>query len=229
MPSAAMLRIPRPSSVCYSPTPGIPSLNYADSITAKPASYPTTSWQYLRATSGEPYNQPTAPARCKLRVAIIGAGIGGLSAAIALAKDGHQVEVYENAPALAEIGAGIQIPPNSSRILHSWGLENALQMKAVRPKTLRWKRWQDGTVIGLTRYEPDFQDWFSAPYYVAHRAELHEVLHDRVKELGVSVYLGKQVTQYDMTAPRFSVEGVGDVETDLVVAADGQCQYLSSR
>ena len=156
-----------------------------------------------------------------LNIVIVGAGIGGLSAAIALANDGHKTTVLENAPKLAEIGAGIQIPPNSARILHSWGLENALKFKAVRPKHLYWRRWQNGQIIGHTRYSPDFEDWFGAPYYVAHRAHLHEILHERAVALGVEVRLGKTVKSYSLAEPSVELEDE-TVHADIIIAADGE-------
>ena len=122
---------------------------------------------------------------------------------------------------LAEIGAGIQIPPNSARILHSWGLKESLSVKAVRPESLYWKRWQDGRIIGHTRYLPDFERWFGAPYRVVHRAHLHEILHQRAKELGVEIRLGKTVKHYSIDEGRLTLADE-TIHVDLVVAADGK-------
>ncbi|KAL4862807.1 hypothetical protein BDV12DRAFT_190153 [Aspergillus spectabilis] len=156
----------------------------------------------------------------KLNIAIIGAGVGGLSTAIALKREGHTVTVYEQASALSEVGAGIQIPPNSSRILHSWGLKPSLERRSVKPTSIIWRRWQDGSVIGNARLNPRSEK-FGSPYYVTHRAHLHDALHERAQELGVLVKLRKRVERYE------AEEGVvrfadGDiVRSDLVVAADG--------
>ena len=114
------------------------------------------------------------------------------------------------------------MPPNSARILHSWGLEQALSEKAVKPEGLTWRRWQDGKVIGDTRLNPQFSEWFGAPYYVIHRAHLHDVLHQRAIELGVSVKLNSGVTNYDLDAGSFSQQDGTTVYADLIVAADGE-------
>ena len=68
-----------------------------------------------------------------LRVAIVGGGIGGLSAALALLKAGFDVQVYEQAPRFGEIGAGLQISPNASRLLHRLGLRDSMERWGVRP------------------------------------------------------------------------------------------------
>ncbi|KAL2835281.1 hypothetical protein BDW59DRAFT_156097 [Aspergillus cavernicola] len=157
----------------------------------------------------------------KLNITIIGAGVGGLSTAIALKREGHSVTVYEQALALSEVGAGIQIPPNSSRILHSWGLKAALERRSIKPTSILWRRWQDGSTIGNARLNPELEEEFGSPYYVTHRAHLHDALHERVRGLGVPVRLGKRVEGYEVDdgVVRFSDREV--VKTDLVIAADG--------
>ncbi|KAL3479834.1 hypothetical protein BJX99DRAFT_255270 [Aspergillus californicus] len=196
--------------------------------------YPCGSYNFIRRLRGEAVPESEArvqegePSKkekqvrspTKLKIAIIGAGVGGLSTAIALKREGHTVTVYEQALALSEVGAGIQIPPNSSRILHSWGLEAALERRSVKPSGILWRRWQDGSIIGNASLNPELQERFGAPYYVTHRAHLHDVLHERVQELGVPVQLGKRVEGYDADG---GVEfGDGEViQADLVVAADG--------
>ena len=68
----------------------------------------------------------------RMRILIVGAGIGGLTAALALLRDGHEVEVYEQAPQLAELGAGVQISANGARVLFALGLEDAHPQGLVR-------------------------------------------------------------------------------------------------
>ena len=166
--------------------------------------------------------------------------MGGLSAAIALKRAGFDVTVYEAASALGEvsicrclfgaasshiawqIGAGIQVPPNSSRILHSWGLEETLSKKAVKPEGCYWKRWQNGKVVGDTRFNPEFSEWYGAPYYVIHRAHLHSVLHDRAVQLGVEIQLNWRVIKYGLDEGSLTREDGTTIHADLIVAADGR-------
>ena len=79
-------------------------------------------------------------------VIIVGAGIGGLTAAAVLLDRGHRVRVYEQAPALGEIGAGIQISANASRVLHGLGLEEALMKVAVIPSAQHFRVYSTGPV-----------------------------------------------------------------------------------
>lgn len=121
-----------------------------------------------------------------------------------------------------QLGAGIQIPPNSLTILHKWGMEDAIKAKSVEPKHLWWKRWQDGKIIANTTYKPDFEENFGVPYRVIHRAHLHEALHDKAVELGVRIHLGCTVQSYDPDRPAMRLGNGEQVVADLIVAADGE-------
>ena len=79
---------------------------------------------------------------------VAGSGIGGLAAALACARAGWQVRVLEKAPALEEVGAGIQIGPNVTRVLHRWGLESALAEVAAFPERLQVRNAVTGDVLG---------------------------------------------------------------------------------
>ncbi|KAL5335593.1 hypothetical protein BJX70DRAFT_390532 [Aspergillus crustosus] len=182
--------------------------------------YRSGSYNFIRRLRNETISKSRSTP-VKLDVAIVGAGVGGLSTAIALKREGHTVTVYEQASALSEVGAGIQIPPNSSRILHSWGLKASLERRSVKPSSIMWRRWQDGSIIGNARLNPCSEEKFGSPYYVTHRAHLHDALHERAVELGVHVKLRKKVEVYkpDEGIVRFADGEV--VNSDLVIAADG--------
>lgn len=121
-----------------------------------------------------------------------------------------------------KVGAGIQIPPNSSKIMHDWGLGPRLDAAAVHPGAMILRRWQDGRVIGFTDVGPKFRSKFHAPYYVIHRANFHEVLHARAHELGVDIKLGNKVEAYDPDTPSVTLEDGQTLAADLIVAADGK-------
>src|SRR6202043_508145 len=78
------------------------------------------------------------------KIAVIGAGIGGLAAALALLRRGLDVDVYEQAPQLGEVGAGIQISSNGSRVLYALGLDQALDAVAVLPSRRQIRHWSTG-------------------------------------------------------------------------------------
>lgn len=112
-----------------------------------------------------------------LRVAIIGGGIGGLTAAHVLLREGHAVTCLEQAAELRELGAGIQLGPNAARVLHHLGLAAALDAVAVRPASLEIRRWRDGRVLKQLPCNPDVALAYGAPYYTLHRADLQALLH----------------------------------------------------
>src|ERR1700716_3087460 len=85
--------------------------------------------------------------RVPMKVAVIGGGIGGLSAALQFLKVGLDVPVYEQAPHIAEIGAGIQISPNASRLLLRLGLRAAMDAAGTRPRAVHQRRWGDGRTL----------------------------------------------------------------------------------
>src|SRR5215213_6255265 len=112
-----------------------------------------------------------------MRVAVVGAGIGGLTTALCLADAGFgDVTVYERAPALQEVGAGIQISPNASRILHGLGLAGALGAVAVRPRTGDMRRWDDWSLLSTSPLGDDVVAEYGFPYYHVHRVELQRLL-----------------------------------------------------
>lgn len=120
-----------------------------------------------------------------------------------------------------QVGAGIQIPPNSGPLLQRWGVLEHLKSKAVRPDSINFRRWANGAKIGYTDLR-DFEENFGAPYYVCHRAHFHESLHTRAIDLGVEIRLDCRVTKYHASAGRVELADGSTVEGELIVAADGR-------
>src|SRR5207245_1884458 len=100
----------------------------------------------------------------------------GLAAAVSMLRAGVNVKVFEQAPALVEVGAGIQISPNASRLLHRWGLRGALDRTGVRPVAVHQRRWDDGRTLQRAPLGEAAEAAFGAPYYPFHRADLLEAL-----------------------------------------------------
>lgn len=90
----------------------------------------------------------------QLDIIICGAGLAGLGTVIYLRRKGHHVTVVESTAELTEIGAGIQIPPNSSRILISWGLKDKFLERVVCPGRMQMRRYATGDIIGLQEINP---------------------------------------------------------------------------
>jgi salicylate hydroxylase len=166
-------------------------------------------------------HSPARAAGAPLSVAVIGGGIGGLAAALALRRAGLDAQVYEQAPALAEVGAGIQISPNASRLLRRLGLSDALDRRGVRPVAVHQRRWQDGRTLQRAPLGAAVEAAFGAPYYHFHRADLLASLAGALPA-GV-VHLGHRLASFVDHGDR--VEATFDngvrIAADALVGADG--------
>src|SRR5947209_5699383 len=111
-----------------------------------------------------------------LSIAIVGGGIGGLSAALSLLRAGVDVQVYERARTISEVGAGIAVSPNAARILHQLGLTEALESTAVKPLAWHDRRWDDGRTLLRSPVAGAMEAAFGFPLYHMHRADLVKAL-----------------------------------------------------
>ncbi|KIZ17085.1 FAD-dependent monooxygenase [Streptomyces natalensis] len=109
-------------------------------------------------------------------IAVVGGGLAGLTLALALHRAGLECRVYEQAPQLGEVGAGLQLSPSATRLLHRLGLEHALRSAAVLPEAMEFRRWADGSVISRGLLGKHCEERYGAPYYAMHRADLHRAL-----------------------------------------------------
>ena len=98
-----------------------------------------------------------------LSIAIIGGGIGGIAAALSLLRAGFDAHVYEQAGEVREVGAGIQISPNASRLLHRVGLADPLANSGVKPIARHVRRWQDGLTLQYTPLAAAMETEFGSP------------------------------------------------------------------
>jgi 2-polyprenyl-6-methoxyphenol hydroxylase-like FAD-dependent oxidoreductase len=114
-------------------------------------------------------------------VIVVGAGIGGLTCALALLRRGIEVEVYEQAPQLGEIGAGVQLSANGTRVLHALGLERGLADWAVRPHAKEIRHWKSGRTWKLFDLGVVSEERYGAPYIFIHRGDLHRLLVEAVR------------------------------------------------
>jgi len=117
------------------------------------------------------------------RIAVIGAGIGGLAAALALLRRGLNVEVYEQAPQLGEVGAGIQISSNGTRVLYALGLEEALRRVQVLPSRRQIRHWSTGETWDWFELGAVSAKRYGTPHVMLHRADLHALLAEAVGRL----------------------------------------------
>ena len=157
------------------------------------------------------------------QLAVSGGGIGGLAAALACARQGVPVQLLERAAQLSEVGAGIQVGPNVTRILQAWGLGEALAQVAAFPGRLQARDAQTGQVLGSLRLGERAQALYGAPYATIHRADLQALLHAAALAAGVQVRLGQAVQGWRETAEGLQVNTTDglSLQADALVGADG--------
>ena len=132
------------------------------------------------------------PPKHLLSIAIIGAGLGGLAAAATLRANGIEVRVYEQASRFARIGAGIQMLPNSMKVLRRIGIEERLRDFAFAPRSHLNREWDSGDIRAEL---PMPEDLYGAPYLCMHRGDLHDALASLVP--ATIVELGKKLVGLD--------------------------------
>ena len=115
-----------------------------------------------------------------MKIAIIGGGIGGLTAALALSQNSHDITVFERSAGIREIGAGVQISPNAGRLLHSLGLGAAYLEISVNPHRVVLRRWEDDSIIRATDLDESFLSQHQVPLANVARNELVEIIGDAV-------------------------------------------------
>ena len=157
------------------------------------------------------------------KVVIAGGGIGGLAAALACARQGLPVQLLERAAALSEVGAGIQIGPNVTRILQAWGLGDALAQVAAFPEQLQARDAQTGQVLGTLPLGERAQTHYGAPYATIHRADLQGLLQRAGQGAGVDLRLGQTVQGWQSSETALqvnTVEGLS-LQASALIGADG--------
>jgi salicylate hydroxylase len=156
-------------------------------------------------------------------VLIAGGGLGGLAAALACARSGWRARLFEQSRVFSEVGAGIQLGPNTTRILASWGVDAPLRRVAAFPRLLRVRNASDGAELVRMRLGATFTDRYGAPYATIHRADLQGLLLEAAQAQGVELRLAARARAawQTMDAAGLHIDGEGDIEAEALVGADG--------
>jgi salicylate hydroxylase len=167
-----------------------------------------------------------------MHVAIAGAGIAGLTSAIALARRGFTVSLFERAPALQEIGAGIQLSPNATAVLHRLDLMEALRPHAVEPEAIEIRNGITGWMLAAIPLGATARRRYGMPYWLIHRADLQAVLLDAAqREARIELRLGCAVHGLRETQDGVFVDigGAEESRADILAAADGVHSQLRTK
>lgn len=156
-----------------------------------------------------------------MRAIVVGAGIGGLAAALSLRRAGWDVTLAEQAARFTEVGAGIQLAPNATRVLRRLDVLDAVAAPASRPSHLSFRTWSDGSEICRYAMGRAVEEEFGAPYLLLHRADLHRALVAALPPESVR----RNTTVVDIAQDddsAYVTTAAGErLRADLVVAADG--------
>lgn len=157
----------------------------------------------------------------KLKVGVVGGGIGGAALAVNLLQRGMDVTVFERAAEFGEIGAGIQMTPNAVKVIRSMGLLDNLKRVGFLPEAILGRHWRTGSKLFRTPLKEAFPKLYGAPYIHVHRADLHSLF---VNELPESRLFGghtcTNIQQTENGAVAHFDNGL-EFEADLIVGADG--------
>ena len=159
----------------------------------------------------------------RLRIAVTGGGIGGLTLALALRQRGLEADVYEQAPELAEVGAAVALSANSTRELRRLGILDRITAASTEPSELIYREWRDGRRVAAFPVHEDlrYQERFGAPYCGIHRADLQRVLSGALG--GAGLHLGHRLVDIidGGDGVRLEFADGRSAEADLVIGADG--------
>ena len=157
-------------------------------------------------------------------VAIVGGGIGGLTAALALLREGIDVEIYEQAAELKEVGAGVQISSNGTRVLYALGLQRAVESISSIPVAKEIRLWNTGETWKLFDLGAQSVELYGTPYVLMHRRDLHAILAAAVAHLKPdALRLGMRCVELAQTEDNVTLrfDGGETADAPLVIGADG--------
>ncbi|MGH7156483.1 MAG: FAD-dependent monooxygenase [Acetobacteraceae bacterium] len=155
-----------------------------------------------------------------MKVLVVGGGIGGLTAALAVRQRGHDVTVFEQAPELREVGAGLQLGPNGTRVLLSLGLGPALQRVICPAAGKEIRLWSTGETWTLFDFSTTSVARYGAPYWMVHRGDLHAVLLNAIAD-AMQLHCTCIGFDQDDSGVTLHVAGGEIVRGDVLIGADG--------
>ena len=155
-------------------------------------------------------------------ILISGAGIGGLTAAVALAQNGAKVDIFEKASELGEVGAGIQQGPNAMHVHEALGIDKEIEAAAFEPKSIEFRDFKTGKSLLSNPLKGVYERRYGQKYLHVHRADLHNILVEAARKAGANIYLNHAVEGYEHDNEAvYAAIGDKSFGGDLLIGADG--------
>ncbi|KAE8381440.1 hypothetical protein BDV26DRAFT_301536 [Aspergillus bertholletiae] len=176
-----------------------------------------------RLSGGTSHKEETdmVPEEARLHIIVVGAGLSGLATAISCATSGHRVEVIEQAKELAEVGAGLQVTPNASRLFHHWRLPSSVWTSAAEPTAITVHKYTGHVLAHEKQFHTNIRAKYQAPFIDLHRVDLQQALFARAQDLGVKFHLHERVDRLDFDSTTVYTLSGEAYNGDLIIAADG--------
>ena len=157
-----------------------------------------------------------------LEISIVGAGIGGLVAALALKKRGHKPIIYEKTESLSELGAGIQLSPNANKVLEYLGVMEELQADVYEPEAFQFVHYRTGKVLAQRTLKNSSVKIYGSPNYDVHRADLQKALLTVINKEEIQIEKNSEILDlYEEANSAFIRTKESVIESDVVIGADG--------
>ena len=157
-----------------------------------------------------------------MKILIVGAGIGGLVSALCLNKKGYEVEMYEQFEVLSELGAGVQLSPNATRVLDYLELTDDLKPHIFEPRSFQFLNYKTEKIISKRELGLKIQDDFGFPNFDVHRADLQKVLLNKVEEEGIKILTNMKVIDVGNEENKAYIKiNEEKIKADIVIGADG--------
>ena len=157
-----------------------------------------------------------------MKILIVGAGIGGLVSALCLNKKGYEVEMYEQSEVLSELGAGVQLSPNATRVLDYLELTDDLKPHIFEPRSFQFLNYKTEKIILKRELGLKIQDDFGFPNFDVHRADLQKVLLNKVEEEGIKINTNMKVIDVGNEENKAYIKiNEEKIKADIVIGADG--------
>jgi salicylate hydroxylase len=148
-------------------------------------------------------------------VIVVGAGLGGCAAAMAMHYQGFEVAVFEKVREFARLGDSLGLGENALRLLRRWGCYDRLMEIGNQSELMQIRRWKDGKLLAQ-------QPLMDMAGRIGHRGDYHTAFLDRVKDLGIPLRMGCNVVEYDEDGPSLKLENGEVHHADVIIAADGK-------